>query len=135
MWASNPEGLRIQDLQSLHPELDVCSTYASLAHVVSVLQATAELLLEDAVNNLLDEAHALQEEYLKLHDMSSQEEEVGTDPYACRVVTSAMWCCHIMLACVWSHKISSRCHFGVVLFIADSMSHGSQRTSRVCEHT
>lgn len=66
--------------------------------MVSVLQATAELLLEDAVNNLLDEAHALQEEYHKLHDVSSQEEEVGLDPYACSVVTSAMWCCHIVSA-------------------------------------
>ncbi len=41
-----------------------------------LLQATAEVLLQEAVDDLLDEAHARQEEYYKKHDMSSEDKEV-----------------------------------------------------------
>ncbi len=41
-----------------------------------LLQATAEVLLQEAVDDLLDEAHARQEEYYKKHDVSSEDEEV-----------------------------------------------------------
>ncbi len=40
------------------------------------LQATAEVLLQEAVDDLLDEAHARQEEYYKKHAVSSEDEEV-----------------------------------------------------------
>jgi hypothetical protein len=40
------------------------------------LQATAEVLLQEAVDDLMDEAHARQEEYYKKHDVSSQDDEV-----------------------------------------------------------
>ena len=40
------------------------------------LQATAEVLLQEAVDDLLDEAHARQEEYYKNHDVSSEDQEV-----------------------------------------------------------
>jgi len=40
------------------------------------LQATAEVLLQEAVDDLLDEAHARQEEYYKKHGVSSEDEEV-----------------------------------------------------------
>ena len=40
-----------------------------------LLQATAEVLLQEAVDDLLDEAHARQEEYYKKHDMSSEDKE------------------------------------------------------------
>ena len=34
------------------------------------------MLLQEAVDDLLDEAHARQEEYYKKHDVSSEDEEV-----------------------------------------------------------
>jgi len=40
------------------------------------LQATAEVLLQEAVDDLMDEAHARQEEYYKNNDVSSQDDEV-----------------------------------------------------------
>ncbi|KAL0041673.1 hypothetical protein WJX79_000444 [Trebouxia sp. C0005] len=58
------------------------SHYTLLARgqVVEVLselhqQATAEVLLQEAVDDLLDEAHAHQEEYRKKHDVFSEDEE------------------------------------------------------------
>ena len=41
------------------------------------LQATAEVVLQEAVADLMDAAHALQEEYQRLHDVHSQQEEVN----------------------------------------------------------
>lgn len=40
------------------------------------LQATAEVVLQEAVADLMDAAHALQEEYQRLHDVHGQQEEV-----------------------------------------------------------